>query len=196
MESQKTTEEFMVPLYHVELVRDRMIPYRSVVNAVAAAEVFHEMLDSSPVEKMAVIHCNSGMKMIGAEIVAMGSHEMVSAQVRDIMRGAILNNAASIWVAHNHVSGLGRASLPDYNFTIHLMEACSMIQLPLNDHLVISPNEYYSVKEHQDELEREVLMRESANALRDLFGDITFDKGGFPQLPPEMALPGDFKKRR
>ena len=45
MESQKTTEEFMVPLYHVELVRDRMISDRSVVNAVAAAEVFHEMLD-------------------------------------------------------------------------------------------------------------------------------------------------------
>ena len=57
-------KQHMVPLYHLELVRERDIKYRKILTIEAAAEIFHEMLDSSPVEKMAVLHVGSDTRLI------------------------------------------------------------------------------------------------------------------------------------
>ena len=166
-------QEFMVPLYRLELVRERNITYQSVDRVEAAAEVFHAMLDSAPVEKLAVIHCNLGMQMIGAEIVAIGSMEMVGAAMADLFKGAIRNNAARIWMAHNHVDGNVKASIPDFGYTLRAAEASVLLGIGLYDHLVIAPGAYYSVFEHKEDyhnavvqLEREALLR----TLKDQFG--------------------------
>jgi DNA repair protein RadC len=160
MNSNKSNvEEHMVPLYHVELVRDpNTFKYRSINSVEAAAEVFHQMLDNSPVEKLAVIHCNSGGQMIGAEIVSIGGVEMVSAQPRDMLRGALLNDAAYIWVSHNHVDGMVKASTADFLFTQSLRQACDMMAMPLEDHLVVGPGGHYSIRNHQQELEDQLFL--------------------------------------
>ena len=160
-------EQFMVPMYRLELVRERYIPYTSVSKIEAAAQVFHQMLDKSPVEKMAVIHCNTGLDMIGAEVVAVGSMEMVGAAMVDLFRGAIRNNAARIWLAHNHVDGRVQASQPDFLYTVRAVDIGDMLGLPVHDHLVIGPGAYYSIFEHRaelnallDKLEREMLKQQ------------------------------------
>lgn len=186
MENKKTVEEFIVPLYHVELVREKNLTARYASSVEAVAQIFHEMLDSSPVEKLAVIHCNSSGDMSGAEIVGMGSLEMVSAQMRDLLRGAILNNAASIWVAHNHVSGSVRASLPDYTFTLLLREACFIMQVPLNDHLVIAPGEHFSIKEHAADLDREYQTQKFQQSILEKMRAMT--GGNFPGVPDDGFL--------
>jgi DNA repair protein RadC len=192
MANENNVEQFMVPLYRMELVRDGVANYRSANGELAAAEIFHEMLDKSPVEKIAVIHCNSGDQMIGAEVVAMGSHEMVTAQMKDLLRGALINNAASIWVAHNHVDGYVKASLPDYTFTLLVEDACRIMHMRFNDHLVIGPNnEHYSIMAHARELEAELLRetifrRVKSIASGDKFAELEgFDI--FGALPPAPA---------
>ncbi|HEY5268152.1 MAG TPA: JAB domain-containing protein [Candidatus Saccharimonadales bacterium] len=147
-----TVEQTMVPLYHLELVRERDIEYKDVLPIENAAAVFHSMLDSSPVEKLAVIHTNTQMKMIGAEIVAIGSLEKVSAQMCDIFKGAIQNNAYSIWLAHNHVDGNVQASSQDYLFTQRVIEASRLLGVALYDHLVIAPGKCFSIWNHQEEM--------------------------------------------
>lgn len=149
-----TVQQHMVPLYHLELVREKDIPYTSVDNEWAAAEVFHQMLDNSPLEKMAVIHCTSGMKMIGAEVVAIGGMESVGAAMADLYKGAIRSNAPVIWLAHNHPDGVVQASLPDYSYTLKAVAAGTLLGIRLHDHLVIGPGAHYSIFAHRAELDK------------------------------------------
>lgn len=145
-------QQFMVPLYRLELVRSGEVPYRSINKVAAAAEVFHAMLDSAHVEKLAMIHCNSGGDMIGAEIVAIGSLEQVGTSMADLFKGAVRNNAAQVWLAHNHVDGRVQASLPDYKFTVLAMDAAHLLEIHFQDHLVIGPGAHYSIFEHRKEM--------------------------------------------
>lgn len=147
-------ENHIVPLYHLELVRDKDLNYRDAKTIVAAAEIFHEMLDSSPVEKLAVIYVNLGGKMIGAEYVAMGSLEKVSADMSDLFRGAIKIGSAHIWLAHNHVDGDVRPSLPDYRFTMAAVAAGKILNIEIMDHLVVGPGAYHSINRNQNEMSR------------------------------------------
>lgn len=169
--------EYIVPLYRLELVREKDIPYRSVKRSAAAVEIFHEMLDSSPVEKMACIHCNSSLNMIGAEIVAMGSVEKVSAMMADLFRGAIRNNASHVWIAHNHVDGNVRASMADYRYTITAANASILLDIALEDHFVIGPNAHYSIREHQAELEAEYQQMKRSDVLKFLQGMLPIKDG-------------------
>lgn len=146
--------QHMVPLYHLELVRDKNIPYSPASKEEEAAAIFHQMLDSSPVEKLAVIHVTSGAKMIGAEVIAMGNIDAVGAQMTEMFRGAINNNAAMIWVAHNHVDGDTTASPADYRFTVRLMDGATLLGVKIIDHLVVGPGSHFSILRHQDELSR------------------------------------------
>lgn len=158
----------MVPLYHLELVREKDIPYRSVSSKEAAAEVFHEMLDSSPVEKLAVIYVNSSGKMIGAEYIAIGGLEMVQASMSEIFRGAIKANAPGIWLAHNHVDGNVIPSLPDYRFTLAAVDSATLLQINLIDHLVVGPGAYWSIKDHQDEMTSVLLSNKGPDLIQGL----------------------------
>ncbi len=157
------SKESMVPMYRLELVRERGITYTKLPGIEAAAEVFHGMLDSSPVEKMAVIHCNSAGEMIGAEIIAHGSLEKVGADMSDIFRGALRNNAASLWFAHNHPTGGVKASVPDFLFTEKMLAASEILGVRVEDHLVIVPDMHYSIRTNYATLARETqaaLLRE------------------------------------
>jgi len=164
------TQQFMVPLYHLELVRERDIPYRSISKTAAAAEVFHAMLDSAHVEKLAMLHCNSGGDLIGAEIVAIGSLEQVGTTMSDLFKGAIRNSAAQVWLAHNHVDGRVTASLPDYKFTMLALDAAHLLEIHLQDHLVIGPGAHYSIMEHRKELAEQVRNMEREQIRKSLLG--------------------------
>lgn len=183
-------QQFMVPLYHLELVREKDIPYPSVNKEQAAADVFHAMLDSSPVEKLAVIHCNSGLDMIGAEVVAIGGVEVVGAAMADLFKGAIRNNAARIWIAHNHVDGRVQASMPDFRFTLKAIQVGEMLDIPIQDHLVVGPGAHYSIHKHRDELTKALVTLEREEILK------KFRKmmpgGLLPPLPPNPLDPFRF----
>ncbi len=175
-----TVQQHIVPLYHLELVREKDLPYTKVDREWAAAEVFHQMLDSAPVEKLAVIHCNSGMEMIGAEVVAIGGIERVGAAMSDLFKGAIRSNAAVVWIAHNHVDGNVKASMPDYTYTLRAVAAGQLLDIRVHDHLVIGPGAHYSIFAHREELEKNLRELERREMLKRLAGMLPVpDKFGF-----------------
>lgn len=175
--------QFMVPMYHLELVREKDIPYKKIHKIEDAAEVFHSMLDSSHVEKMAVIHCNSSGEMIGAEVIAVGSLETVSADMSDLFKGAIKNNAASIFMAHNHPTGSVKASVPDFLFTEKVLAASEIMGIRVDDHLVIVPGKHYSLREHADEMQDAV-----RNGRHPLAGLLSDGSEGAQKLPWKRGL--------
>jgi DNA repair protein RadC len=64
--------------------------------------------------------------------------------VRLIMQCAILTNASDIILCHNHPSGNLVPSAMDSAATKQIKKACELMNIILFDHLIISPENYYS----------------------------------------------------
>ena len=85
------------------------------------------------------------------------------------MKSAILSNAASIMLAHNHPSGDCTPSRQDYELTARLAEAGKLLEIPVLDHLILGGDgDRYSFREHNPELfsgpyRKEVLERKKSN---------------------------------
>jgi DNA repair protein RadC len=67
----------------------------------------------------------------------------------ELFRQAVLCNAVSIVILHNHPSGDPTPSENDKLITSQLFDGAKLIGLNLTDHIVIGDNRYYSFNEHQ-----------------------------------------------
>lgn len=76
-----------------------------------------------------------------------GSLNVSIVHPREIMKTAVLSNAASILVMHNHPSGRLEPSKEDIDVTKRLAEASRIIGSELVNHLVIGENSFVSLKE-------------------------------------------------
>jgi DNA repair protein RadC len=75
---------------------------------------------------------------------ATGSLTRVAVYPREIVRRALMLNAASLIVAHNHPSGAAAPSANDRRLTRVLHDALTLIDVRLLDHLVVTSNEIFS----------------------------------------------------
>ncbi len=67
---------------------------------------------------------------------------------REVARQALLHNATSIIVAHNHPAHTAKPSKRDKELTEKLREYMRQIDIPLLDHIVVGGNCTYSFAEH------------------------------------------------
>lgn len=65
---------------------------------------------------------------------------------REIFQKALLANAVSIIVLHNHPSGDCTPSIEDIRVTERLVQAGDMIGIQVLDHMIVGGNSYYSLK--------------------------------------------------
>ena len=59
--------------------------------------------------------------------------------VRMIMQTALVSNATSIILTHNHPSGNPRPSVHDDNLTKKIKSACELMDIRLLDHIIVTP---------------------------------------------------------
>ena len=65
--------------------------------------------------------------------------------VRMIMQTALVSNATSIILTHNHPSGNPRPSIHDDNLTKKIKSACELMDIRLLDHIIVTPyDSFYS----------------------------------------------------
>jgi DNA repair protein RadC len=64
-----------------------------------------------------------------------------------VFKGAILANAASVIVVHNHPSGEALASEADYSVTSKLKEAGRILGIPIEDHVIVGADGYFSFRQ-------------------------------------------------
>jgi DNA repair protein RadC len=68
---------------------------------------------------------------------------------REIVRFAVLSNAAGVVLYHNHPSGNPAPSAHDSNFTRKLDDALALMDIELIDHMIVGTSKYYSMKEER-----------------------------------------------
>ena len=72
-----------------------------------------------------------------------------SIDARTVLRQALLCNAKSIILLHNHLSGNPFPSASDINFTEKLRRACQIMDVELIDHIILAEGSFFSFSEER-----------------------------------------------
>lgn len=104
-------------------------------------------MDQQSQEVFLVISVDVKGEIIGYSTVAIGGLHTIMLQIRDILKHAILCNAAAIIVAHNHPSGEPSPSNEDVQVTKNIQDAAELMDIPLLDHVIVGYGCYTSLRE-------------------------------------------------
>ena len=104
-------------------------------------------LGSQEREIFAVLYLNNRNQLISYEELFMGTIDGASVHVREIVKLGLSLNAAAIICAHNHPSGVCEPSHADEVITQRIKEACSLMDIKLLDHLIVSATDSVSLAE-------------------------------------------------
>ena len=67
---------------------------------------------------------------------------------REVYKGAILSNSASVIFMHNHPSGDPEPSIDDMEITKRLEKAGEILGINVLDHIIVSSGGFYSFRQH------------------------------------------------
>jgi DNA repair protein RadC len=85
--------------------------------------------------------------IISIETHSIGTIDTSSVYPREIIKSALLNNASSIILVHNHPSGDPEPSDVDNDMTRAALKACELMGMRFLDHIILGNNRYYSYEE-------------------------------------------------
>jgi DNA repair protein RadC len=108
------------------------------------AEVVVPLLRDRETEAFLVLYLNQAQRLIRHEIISTGGMTGTVADVRVVLKAALLEGAAKLIVAHNHPSGSLTPSTADRNLTDQLKAAASFMDITLLDHLIVAGTRYVS----------------------------------------------------
>ena len=113
-----------------------------------AVEIGREFMriHEKPEEYMYMICMNTKNRVIGVFEISHGTVSSSLVSAREVFQKALLANAVSIIVMHNHPSGDCTASREDVDVTKRLVEAGKIVGVEVLDHIIIGDG-YSSLKE-------------------------------------------------
>ena len=138
------------PLYKVMLVREKNVPVpeKIIRKPEDAAEILIEYLKGADREHLVGLYLNSANKPIAMHTISIGILNSSLVHPREVFKMAIMVNADSVIVAHNHPSGNLEPSREDIAVTKQLKDAGKILDIELRDHLIVSDGYgYLSFKE-------------------------------------------------
>ncbi|MGB8193428.1 MAG: DNA repair protein RadC [Chitinophagaceae bacterium] len=95
-------------------------------------------------EVFGVLFLNQGNRINHFEILSTGGITSTVADPRIVFKKALLENAVSIILCHNHPSGSLKPSRSDIELTRNIIEAGKYLDIQLLDHIIVSEEGYYS----------------------------------------------------
>lgn len=96
-------------------------------------------------EEFIVAYINRANYPLGVYKMGKGGMSGTVADIRLILSVALKCFASGIIVSHNHPSGTLQPSIQDKEITKQLKAACELMEIPLLDHIIVSPYKgYYS----------------------------------------------------
>ena len=88
---------------------------------------------------------NRGNQVLGYYEVSKGGISGTVVDIRLIMQAAIKANSSGLVLGHNHPSGNLQASDADLRITRKIKQACSVLDISLLDHLILTNYSYMSM---------------------------------------------------
>lgn len=141
-EDQKAVLEKEISVNCPEVSRKMNSP-ESVVSLAKHFLRMHEQTE----EYMYMVCLNTKLEMTSVFEISHGNVNSSIVGCREVFQKALLANAVSIILLHNHPSGDPKPSIEDIEVTRRLMEAGKILGVQVLDHLIIGRPGYTSLKE-------------------------------------------------
>lgn len=118
----------------------------SLVTAETLFQRYQTTLGSLQQETMALIILNHREQIIYETLLYKGNRHTLAVSHKEVLRLLLLYKGSYFYILHNHPSGTLSPSKSDIMFTTLLKNKAQQIDIELLDHLIITPNGYYSFK--------------------------------------------------
>lgn len=119
---------------------------------ITASNYLKLKIGSEKREVFVAMHLDTQGNLVGYEEVFKGTIDSCVVHPREIFRGAILNCANSIIVAHNHPGGSLSPSGADLNVTKRLIDGGDLLGIEVLDHIIVTKNNFTSIRKEYGEL--------------------------------------------
>ena len=116
----------------------------------ALIDYFRKKIGFEPVEHIMVVYF-SGINCDIVKVVELAKGATLSTpfSIKELVRQGLACDASSVWVIHNHPTGLIRPSVEDLDNAKLINAVCNMFEFPLDEFLIVGPtDEYYSFHEN------------------------------------------------
>jgi len=142
-----------ISVFRISLVRDRHIKFeqKQITDSQQAHLILKRLIEvegNPDREQFCIALLNAKNQIIGLNIVSTGGLSSAPVDIANILKPAILANAAAMILCHNHPSGDISPSSQDINITKKIVKAAKIMGISVLEHLVISmymyDNSYYS----------------------------------------------------
>jgi len=135
-----------VPEYSICLVRERRTRFkaRTASSSEDCYQMFRKAFEGLDREHFAVITLDAKNRPIGFNVVSVGTLTLALVHPREVFKLSILQNAAGVIFAHNHISGDPTPSPEDRRLTSRLIAAGKILGVNVLDHLIFGRGCYIS----------------------------------------------------
>ncbi len=116
-------------------------------NPVQVKEYLKLLLGGRQQEVFVVLFLDTQHRLIAAEALFHGTLTQTSVYPREVVKRALMHNAAAVMLAHNHPSGMSEPSQADRLLTDALKQALALVDVRVLDHFIIGDESVLSFAE-------------------------------------------------
>lgn len=139
-----------IQIVSIKMVKEKNLEYgdTKISSPKDCAYIFEKFIGDYDREALVVLTLDTKNKINSITVASLGSVNSSIVHPREIFKTAILSNASSIIISHNHPSGDCTPSKEDINITTRLKECGKILGIELLDHVIIGEHDnYLSFKE-------------------------------------------------
>jgi PAS domain S-box-containing protein len=104
---------------------------------------------TEPRETFIAVYLDSQNRVIAYDGLSTGTTNRTVVYPKEVVRAALMTNASSVILIHNHPAGGLRPSQVDVLLTAAIHQACESFEIRLEDHLIVSGKGYFSFRKEK-----------------------------------------------
>ena len=128
---------------------------RQAVESLHHIEERYQDLRGKEKEHFYALYLNNDNRVIGDKLISLGKSSQTSLDTKDILRTGIMAGAEAAILIHNHPSGNAEPSTQDLKATQEIQKQLEQFQIKLLDHVILSRNDTYSMKQENQLQDRD-----------------------------------------
>ena len=146
---EPSDKSYALPRFRVSLIGENRVaqPERSISSSSDAGVLLLPCFKNLDREQFIVCGVDAKHRIIGFNIVSVGSLSLAIVHPREVFKPLILMNAAAFLCAHNHPSGDCTPSAEDRALTGRLCQAAELLGIAMLDHIIFGDT-HYSFADH------------------------------------------------
>lgn len=136
-------------VYSVQMVKERDYSFKERTSINSPEDIggfLDPYFETKDRESVVVLFLDSGNTVTGLHELSVGGLDASMVDVRNVFKAALLANASSIVMAHNHPSGNPEPSQADVKITKQVKRAGEVMDIALHDHVIWAEGEITSLR--------------------------------------------------